>query len=478
MTDVESKMYSMDAAYKPFPTFAEWASRTSVDTGRWNRYSAAIQSRSGSSAEALRKAREVVKRAAAIDTGAIEGLYDVDRGFTFTVAMETAAWEVKLAEKGEHVRPLFEAQMRAYDYVLDQATQSEPISEAAIRELHKVVCGAQETYRVITGLGFREQALPKGRYKVSPNHVMHTRDGETHSYAPVDVTPVEMARLMSEIRSDAFQQAHPVMQAAYAHYAFVVIHPFADGNGRVARALASIFTYRSISMPIMILSEHKNDYLDALEAADGGEYQGFVDFMLSRALDTMTLVEESLQGTQAPSIDEESDAIEKLYRTKGGYTQEQVDQAGEQLFDTIQEEFQKVIISSTKQSIHGDASSINGPRSLPDSSHRLQLTTPKSLHIQFNSNAPASASVFREIAFWLPKDASGSDDVQLVISYGTHIVSIDDEREIAFAARMDDLIPSISGVLQIRISLFVDRFVGEMLKELRVLAERALRGQR
>jgi len=43
---------------------------------------------------------------------------------------------------------------------------------------------------------------------------------------------------------------------------------------------------------------------------------------------------------------------------------------------------------------------------------------------------------------------------------------------------MDDLIPSISGVLQIRISLFVDRFVGEMLKELRVLAERALRGQR
>jgi len=64
-----------------------------------------------------------VKRAAALDTGAIEGLYEVDRGFTYTVAFETAAWEVELAKKGENVRPLFEAQLHAYDYVLDLATK-------------------------------------------------------------------------------------------------------------------------------------------------------------------------------------------------------------------------------------------------------------------------------------------------------------------------------------------------------------------
>jgi Fic family protein len=78
------------------------------------------------------------------------------------------------------------------------------------------------------------------------------------------VTPSEMQRLVSEMRSDSFSSAHPVVQASYVHYGLVVIHPFADGNGRVARALASAFTYRAMSMPIVILSEHKTSYLDAL----------------------------------------------------------------------------------------------------------------------------------------------------------------------------------------------------------------------
>ena len=193
MTDLEKKIHALDAAYKPFPSFAEWASRTSVDAARWDRYKAELENGLGVSDEALRRAREVVKRAAALDTGAIEGLYEVDRGFTFTVAFETAAWEVELAQKGERVRSLFEAQMHAYDYVLDLATKAEPISEAAIRTLHEVVCRAQDTYRVMTAIGPQEQELVKGRYKVLPNHV-RTRDGLDHSYAPVDVTPAEMQR--------------------------------------------------------------------------------------------------------------------------------------------------------------------------------------------------------------------------------------------------------------------------------------------
>ena len=159
----EVNIHVLDAAYKPFPTFTEWASKTSVDTVRWDRYNSALKQRPNASDDALSRAREIVKRAAALDTGAIEGLYEVDRGFTFTVALETAAWEVRLAEKGAHVRPLFEAQMHAYDYVLDLATKAEPISEAAIRVLHEVVCRAQDTYRVMTAVGPQEQELVKGR---------------------------------------------------------------------------------------------------------------------------------------------------------------------------------------------------------------------------------------------------------------------------------------------------------------------------
>ncbi len=146
-----------------------------------------------------------------------------------------------------------------------------------------------------------------------------------------------MARLTAEMRTDAFLSAHPVIQGSYAHYSFVVIHPFADGNGRVARALASAFTYRAISMPIVILSEHRDDYLSALGASDAGDFQQFVDFMLARSLDTVVLVEESLRSATAPPAEQSAAAIERLYFTKGGYTYEQVDQFGERLLNAFNE---------------------------------------------------------------------------------------------------------------------------------------------
>ena len=482
MTERQINVHALDAAYRPFPPFAEWAARTSIDTVRWDRYKAALENRPDHSGEALQRAREIVKRAAALDTGAIEGLYQVDRGFTFTVALETAAWEAELAKRGEHVRPLFEAQMHAYDYVLDLATKAEEISEASIRKLHEVVCAAQDSYRVITEVGFQEQSLPKGRYKVLPNHVTHTREGLTHSYSPVDVTPIEMARLVSEMRTDAFLAAHPVIQAAYTHYGLVVVHPFADGNGRVARALASVFTYRAISMPIMILSEHKEAYLDGLEAADNGRFQEFVDFMLARSLDTMGLVEESFRGALSPTAEEGAAAIKAMYVTRGGYTQKQLDDTADEFLLLVRSEVSNVIAARAQPNLRGSAA-INvlqrEARMEPDPEYRLQARSDRSLgllHLELGSSPPAEARVFRDYVIWLPRDAASDDDLQLVlIQFGVnHNSSYTKER--SFSVRTDELIPAVSGVLQIRVGLFVDRTIGEMLAELRREAEKSLKG--
>ena len=480
MSDPETNIHVLDAAYKPFPTFAEWMSRTSVDTVRWDRYYASLNNRQEPSPGVLQRAREIAKRFAALDTGAIEGLYEVDRGFTYTVAFETAAWETELANKGENVRPLFEAQLHAYDYVLDLATKAEPISEAAIRVLHEEVCRAQSTYRVVTSVGFQEQSLPKGKYKVLPNHVLHSRNGTDHSHAPVDVTPVEMFRLVEELRSDAFRAAHPVLQAAYAHYGLVVIHPFADGNGRVARALASVFTYRAISMPIVILSEHKESYLDSLEAADRGDYQAFVDFMLIRSLDTIQLVEESLLGAIAQSPEESAAAINSLYITKGGYDQADVNAAGREFIELIKVEIGKSISKVVGPNLQGYPYFFvsSGLRSVPNASHRLQVRDDGESvisYIEFRSSAPASVMLRRRYVLWLPKDANRDDDILFTRIGGedADIVYLSSS-PVAFSAKMSDLIPVISGVLQIRVGLFADRLISEILAEMKLLVQQAL----
>ncbi|MGL5866870.1 MAG: Fic family protein, partial [Dermatophilaceae bacterium] len=81
--------------------------------------------------------------------------------------------------------------------------------------------------------------------------------------------------------------------------AFVRIHPFADGNGRVARALASVFTYRRPGVPLVVFADQKDIYLDALEAADSGRPEAFVNFVGERCLDTIELVRSSLGITGA-----------------------------------------------------------------------------------------------------------------------------------------------------------------------------------
>jgi len=464
MSETTVNIHALDAGYKPFPSFAEWAARTKIDTVRWERYNASLKTRAEAlSPRVAERARNVAKRAAALDTGAIEGLYEVDRGFTYTVAFETAAWEAALAQKGEFVKSLFEAQLHAYDYVLDLATKAEPISEAAIRALHEEVCRAQSTYRVVTVIGPQEQALPKGQYKVLPNHV-RTRRGTDHSYAPVDVTPAEMARLVAELRSEPFLTAHAVIQAAYAHYCFVVIHPFADGNGRVARALASAFTYRVISMPIVILSEHREAYLNSLERADTGDFQNFLDFMYARSLDTITLVDASLQSATAPSAEESAAAIQALYVTKGGYTHQEVDQAGFRLFEALEAAVKKELSLRAGGNVTFGGSRLGTNYPVPRE-YRLPLGMGQLFQVVLNSAPPAGTQVFRNYGIALPKDPAGDDDVQ--------IISTNNQADV-FTARLDELMPGISGILQIRINMFGERVANEMFSELRGKAEQLI----
>jgi Fic family protein len=68
-----------------------------------------------------------------------------------------------------------------------------------------------------------------------------------------------------------------VLMSALAHFYFVTIHPFDDGNGRIARAISDLILARSenssqrfYSMSAQILQE-RNAYYDILEACQRGD---------------------------------------------------------------------------------------------------------------------------------------------------------------------------------------------------------------
>lgn len=289
--------------YRLFPAFAEWAGAGATSLPVVDRFLDLLSEARQRHAEPdVERAIRELSRAAAVDTNAIEGLFETDRGFTRTVATEAAAWQAAAVERGQHVLAIIESTIEAYDFVLDAATESRPITEAWIRELHEVLCREQHTYQVHTAAGVREQPMPKGRYKDLPNNPTSLTTGRVHQYASPADTPGEMRRLVEELRSADFMAAHPVLQAAWAHYAFVCIHPFADGNGRVARALASVFTYRRPGVPLVVYADQRDTYIDGLEFADNGDPDLFIDFMAQRVIDVIELVRISASLPSTPEI--------------------------------------------------------------------------------------------------------------------------------------------------------------------------------
>jgi hypothetical protein len=71
-------------------------------------------------------------------------------------------------------------------------------------------------------------------------------------------------------RKHVEQSVPPEVEAVWLHHRFTQIHPFQDGNGRVARALTAIIFIRAKWFPPVVDRNKRDDYISALEAADAG----------------------------------------------------------------------------------------------------------------------------------------------------------------------------------------------------------------
>ena len=81
--------------------------------------------------------------------------------------------------------------------------------------------------------------------------------------------PVKVPTLMNEFIAwlKTQEKVHPAQLAADAHYKFVSIHPFVDGNGRCGRFLMNFFLMKNGYPPAIIKKEERKKYLQSLEKA-------------------------------------------------------------------------------------------------------------------------------------------------------------------------------------------------------------------
>jgi Fic family protein len=158
-------------------------------------------------------------------------------------------------------RTLFELanQRICWEYLKPKLAAREPLSIPLILEIHSILTSGTYDERRYIAQGERPGAFKRHDYVT----------GLAEVGSPPEDVESDLAELLSEL--DEYAQKDTLKVAAYFHARFEYIHPFADGNGRVGRALLNYFLMIHDHPPLIIHEEDKAAYYEALAAYDTGE---------------------------------------------------------------------------------------------------------------------------------------------------------------------------------------------------------------
>ncbi len=151
----------------------------------------------------------------------------------------------------------------------EAAMKEMPLSQHFIRTLHKTLLREDYTvYRSLPGGQQTSYVIHAGQYKTRPNSVI-TRYGDRFDYALPEETPSLMTDLVDWYNEEEkLGRLSPVELAGLFHYRYIRIHPFEDGNGRIARLMVNFILSRHGYPMVVVRSRNKQYYLEALHQAD------------------------------------------------------------------------------------------------------------------------------------------------------------------------------------------------------------------
>ena len=147
--------------------------------------------------------------------------------------------------------------------------ESMPLTQNFIRTLHHTLLREDYVvYRTLPGGQQTSYTVHAGRYKTRPNSMI-TRYGDKFDYASPEETPALMTDLVDWYNEEeARGKLTPVQLAALFHYRYIRIHPFEDGNGRIARLMVNYILVRHHWPMAVVRNRNKSQYIEALHHAD------------------------------------------------------------------------------------------------------------------------------------------------------------------------------------------------------------------
>lgn len=262
-----------------------------------------------------------LRREWAIETGIIERAYTLDRGTTQTLIERGINADLIDREATDQDPELVARMIQDHADVLDGifafVKGERELTTGYVKELHQALLRNVTTRKVVDALGrMSEREFEKGVYKTEPNNPQRD-DGTVHEYCPPEHVAAEMDRMI-RLHQEHMASGVPVeVEAAWLHHVFTQIHPFPDGNGRVARALASLVFIRAGWFPLVVRRDDREAYIRALELADDGGLRTLVRlFGRFQRMEVMTAIEMRYEVAPPRTFQEAVEAVRNALQWK------------------------------------------------------------------------------------------------------------------------------------------------------------------
>jgi Fic family protein len=263
-----------------------------------------------------------LQREWAIETGIIEQIYTLDRGTTQLLierGIDASLISRDSTDKDPgHVARIVQDHADTLEALFAFIKGQRNLTTGYIKELHAALLLHQETITAVDRFGREfEKRLERGTYKTLPNSPTR-RDGTVHEYCPPEHVASEMDRMIALHEQHLSKGVAAEVEAAWLHHVFTQIHPFEDGNGRVARALASLIFLKASWFPVVVTREDREKYISALEAADAGDLRPLISLFVQSQKRSLIKATEIASDVKPPlTVDEAIAAARDRLINKG-----------------------------------------------------------------------------------------------------------------------------------------------------------------
>ena len=182
------------------------------------------------------------------------------------------------------------------------------ITESLLKEFHKII--------LVEPFADEKVEINPGEYKTIPNY-LYTPTNERIDFATPEDVPQMMNSLINWLnnhitppkRKKNKYNLHPLLIAAGFHSQFIKIHPFGDGNGRMARILTNLILMLCGYVPVIVKLDDRFDYYTAINTSQLNSPENLALFLGKSLINSLEM---AIKAAKGESIEEDDDIDKEL----------------------------------------------------------------------------------------------------------------------------------------------------------------------